>query len=59
VLIGGTRIWNLTSDSLPADNVLSIGKLLMTKFMLPFEVVSILLLAAMIGAIVLARGEQS
>ena len=59
VLIGGTRIWNLTSDLLPADNVLSIGKLLMTKFMLPFEVVSILLLAAMIGAIVLARGEKS
>jgi NADH-quinone oxidoreductase subunit J len=59
VLIGGTRIWNLTSDSLPVDNVLSIGKLLMTKFMLPFEVVSILLLAAMIGAIVLARGEKS
>lgn len=59
VLISSTRIWNLTSESLPVDNVLSIGKLLMTEFMLPFEVVSILLLAAMIGAIVLARGEES
>jgi len=31
----------------------------MTDFVLPFEVVSILLLAALIGAIVLARGEKS
>ena len=39
------------------DNSLSIGKLLMTEYVLPFEVVSILLLAALIGAIVLARQE--
>jgi len=44
---------------LPEQNVLVFGKYLMTKFMLPFEVVSILLLAAMIGAIVLARKERS
>jgi len=41
------------------DNIASIGKYLMTQFMLPFEVVSVLLLAALIGAIVLARKERS
>ncbi|MEZ5358000.1 MAG: NADH-quinone oxidoreductase subunit J [Candidatus Zixiibacteriota bacterium] len=40
-----------------AENSLSIGKLLMTEYVLPFEVVSILLLAALIGAIILARKE--
>ena len=52
-------VWQMSDEVLPADNVLVIGKLLMTKFMLPFEVVSIILLAAMIGAIVLARREGS
>ena len=52
-------VWQMSEEALPADNVLVIGKLLMTKFMLPFEVVSIILLAAMIGAIVLARREAS
>ncbi|MBI4733692.1 MAG: NADH-quinone oxidoreductase subunit J [Rubrobacteridae bacterium] len=35
-----------------------VGKLFMTKYVLPFEVISILLLAALIGAIVIARGED-
>ncbi len=38
---------------------MAIGKLMMTDFMLPFEVVSILMLAAMIGAIMLAREERA
>lgn len=59
VLISNTRVWRLTTEALPVDNTLVLGKLLMTKYMLPFEVVSILLLAAMIGAIVLARKESS
>ena len=46
-----------TLQVLPGDNVRTLGKLLMTEFVLPFEVVSILLLAALIGAIVLARRE--
>jgi len=52
-------VWQMSEEALPADNVLVIGKLLMSQFMLPFEVVSIVLLAAMIGAIVLARREAS
>lgn len=42
-----------------ANNTLEIGRKLMTDFMLPFEVVSILLIAALIGAIMLAREEKS
>jgi NADH-quinone oxidoreductase subunit J len=32
-----------------------IGKLLFTDFLLPFEITSILLLAAIIGAVILAK----
>lgn len=56
--IPGT-VWRIVDSPLPEKNVLTIGKYLMTDFVLPFEVVSILLLAAMIGAIVLARREGS
>ncbi len=47
------------TEPLPSQNIVTLGKYLMTKFMLPFEVVSVLLLAAMIGAIVLARKENA
>lgn len=36
-----------------------LGELLLTDYVLPFELVSILLLAALIGAIVIARGKES
>ena len=39
------------------DSAWQIGRLLMTDFVLPFELVSVLLLAALIGAIVIARRE--
>ena len=58
-LIGRTDVWDYASNALPNDNITLIGKYLMTQFMLPFEVVSVLLLAALIGAIVLARKERS
>ena len=35
-----------------------VGKVLYTRYLLPFEITSILLLVAMIGAIVLTRGKQ-
>ena len=37
--------------------VANIGETLFTKFVLPFEVASILLLAAMVGAVVLAKNK--
>ncbi len=35
-----------------------LGALLMTDYVLPFELVSVLLLAALVGAIVIARGKE-
>ena len=58
-LDGGQYYWRFAKEALPTENVLVIGKLLMTHYMLPFEVVSILLLAALIGAIALAREERA
>ncbi len=59
MLLYNTRVWRYAVDSLPDNNIMAVGKALMTEYMLPFEVVSVLMLAAMIGAIVLARKERS
>jgi len=39
------------------ETTATIGKLLMTRYVLPFEVASVLLLAAMVGAIVFTKKE--
>ena len=41
----------------PGGNTEAVGWLLYTDYLVPFEVASMLLLAAMVGAIVLARKE--
>ncbi len=40
-------------------NVAAIGKVLYTRYLFPFELTSILLLVAMVGAIVLAKGRRA
>jgi NADH-quinone oxidoreductase subunit J len=40
------------------DNIGEVSKMLFTKMLLPFEVTSILILVAILGAVVLARKEQ-
>jgi len=43
------------------QNIRDLGSVLFSKFLLPFEVTSILLLVAMVGAIILTKkqkGEQ-
>lgn len=47
--------WNTTAGQPFQSTVASIGVLLMTDFLLPFEVVSILLLIALVGAAFIAR----
>ena len=59
LLISNTSVWRYQDKDLTDGTIMALGKALMTQFVLPFEVVSILLLAAMIGAIVLARKESS
>lgn len=41
----------------PVETTSALGRLLLTTHVLPFEVASVLLLAAMVGAIILARRE--
>lgn len=57
-LLGSFPENKITTLELTNSNSESIGRLLMSKFVLPFEVVSVLLLAAMIGAIVIARKDD-
>ncbi|MFN3814138.1 MAG: NADH-quinone oxidoreductase subunit J [Aquificaceae bacterium] len=45
---------NLTTE----DNVKDVGKSLFTSYLFPFEVASVVLLIAMIGAILLGRKEE-
>jgi NADH-quinone oxidoreductase subunit J len=51
-------VWPSTDQPMAADNVRALGRLIMTRYVLPFEIVSVLLLAAMIGAIVIAVKER-
>jgi NADH-quinone oxidoreductase subunit J len=51
-----------TVDQLPQNledqsNIEGIGLLIFTQFVVPFELLSIVLLSAMIGAIYIAKGE--
>lgn len=44
-------------EALPTDNTLAIGEILYSTYLFPFEVASLVLLVAMIGAIVLAKRD--
>jgi NADH-quinone oxidoreductase subunit J len=47
----------VTAD-VPSDSVIQLGQSIVGQFVLPFEVASVLLLAAMIGAIYIARERK-
>ncbi len=51
----GKTIWNIKATAPPSETVMALGKLMMTTYVVPFEIVSLVLLAALIGAIVIAR----
>jgi NADH-quinone oxidoreductase subunit J len=63
--LGGIVAWGQVSQSgtsmetsdLALNNVERIGMLLYTEYLIPFEVASMLLLVAMVGAIILAKRE--
>ncbi|MAG21309.1 MAG: NADH-quinone oxidoreductase subunit J [Candidatus Marinimicrobia bacterium] len=50
--------WFLKSTPESEETVAGIGRLLMIDYLLPFEIASVLLLAALIGAAMLARKEN-
>jgi NADH-quinone oxidoreductase subunit J len=47
--------WFVSGATVPADTIAHIGTLLLSKYVIPFEVAAVLLLVALIGAIVLAK----
>lgn len=55
-------IYNFNIEQVPTtlheNNTMEIGKLLYTKHIIPFELVSVLLLAALVGSIVLAKKDD-
>ncbi|MDP4162418.1 MAG: NADH-quinone oxidoreductase subunit J [Bacillota bacterium] len=55
-------IYNFNVEQLPShlheNNVLQIGKALYTKHVIPFELTSVLLLVALVGAIILAKNDE-
>ena len=67
VQLGAILVWGgvgtpadphtMQSSDLAINNVERIGMLLYTDYLVPFEVASILLLVAMVGAIILAKRE--
>ena len=66
VALVGELIWALTnthvSGSFPAGPVVSvatIGRRLFTEYAFPFEVTSVLILVAMVGAVVMARQDPA
>ncbi|MFQ5341209.1 MAG: NADH-quinone oxidoreductase subunit J [Anaerolineae bacterium] len=56
-LVGFLADWQVSSATPPQDVVSELGKALLSTYVLPFEVASVVLLVALIGAIVIAREE--
>jgi NADH-quinone oxidoreductase subunit J len=50
--------WQISNGSTPADAIVSLGQTLLSTYVLPFEVASVILLMALIGAIIIAREER-
>lgn len=55
----GSRFSHREAPPVPEARVKAIGEALMTKFVLPLEVVGLLLTVAMIGAVILAMKDKS
>lgn len=53
-----TSTWQPSIFSAPESTVGPIADLLMTKYVVPFEVAALLLLVAMVGAILVAKGVK-
>lgn len=54
--LGGSNVGGYLNRGM--DNIAEVSQILFTKLLLPFEVTSILILVAILGAVVLARKEQ-
>jgi NADH:ubiquinone oxidoreductase subunit 6 (subunit J) len=54
-----TRVnWPVSAESVPADAIARLGEAFVGAYVVPFEVASVLLVVAMIGAIIIARERE-
>ena len=57
IIVVITTNWNVRPTALDLPTAESIGGLMLTRYVLPFEIASLLLTVALIGAIVIARED--
>ena len=57
-VINMVTVWKTAAAGGAAISLAQLGKTLMTQYTLPFEVISLISLAAMIGAIVIGKAEK-
>lgn len=57
LFILGKTAWKISSKAPETQSIVVIGKSLLTIYVLPFEVVSVVLITALIGAIIIARKD--
>jgi len=57
VHVAGQAAWVVRDPAAPAPTTYGIGDAFLTQYILPFEIASIVLLAALIGAVVVSRKE--
>ena len=50
--------WPISDASLPERNTFELGRQLLSTYVVPFEVVSVVLLVALIGAIIISRQDR-
>lgn len=50
-----TTDWKLSSAAPPEETVGTIAEMMLTRFVVPFEIVAILLLVALLGAVIIAK----
>lgn len=59
VLMAGKTVWPGNTDQVTVTGIEKIGTALFNDYAVPFEVASLVLLVALIGAIVIARSEEA
>jgi NADH-quinone oxidoreductase subunit J len=57
-LKGTEQLMNVEATNTDMSLVKNLGKVMFSDFLIPFEVTSMLLLAAMVGAVMLGKGEE-
>lgn len=58
IFLVGAVEWQVTSTEIRGDPIADLGRALLTTYLLPFEVASLLLLMALVGAIIIARERE-